>query len=54
MAKARNKYDYQRTEEDNRYNELINDEEVRKILEQIEEINKIRYGNNLSNLINKK
>ena len=53
MAKAENKYDKNRVIENNRYEELVKDEKVNKILQEIGKINKIRYSDRLSNLLNK-
>ena len=54
MAKAENKYNDKREILDNRYKELIADQKIISILRQIENVNKIRYGNNLDELLGDK
>ena len=54
MAKAENKYNDNREILDNRYEELIADQKIVSILRQIENVNKIRYGNNLDELLGEK
>lgn len=52
-AKMRNSFE-KRNKGNNRYDELIQDNEILSILKQLEKINKVRYGTNLNKLLTKK